>query len=187
MLRSPRGCGICAMRRTATGLPAQRALVPALSRRPRDVHDSGPVSLRCGHDGRACDRSRRSHRAKSICPKANGCIYGPASEYSALARTTIARAYGSAAGILATRDAIIARLFKSLVDVMGQHMSDTREYPRCGKLAGVAVKTVSRVLNNHPYVSAATKAKVDAAMAELGFSPSIAARILAGTKSGRSR
>ncbi len=53
------------------------------------------------------------------------------------------------------------------------------------KLAGVAVKTVSRVLNNHPYVSAATKAKVDAAMAELRFSPSIAARILAGTKSGQ--
>ena len=42
------------------------------------------------------------------------------------------------------------------------------------KLAGVAVKTVSRVLNNHPYVSAATKGKVDAAMDELGFSPSIA-------------
>ena len=39
------------------------------------------------------------------------------------------------------------------------------------KLAGVAVKTVSRVLNNHPYVSAETKAKVDAAMAELRFSP----------------
>ena len=53
------------------------------------------------------------------------------------------------------------------------------------KLAGVAVKTVSRVLNNHPYVSATTKAKVDAAMLELGFSPSIAARILAGTKSGQ--
>ena len=53
------------------------------------------------------------------------------------------------------------------------------------KLAGVAVKTVSRVLNNHPYVSIATKEKVDAAMAELGFSPSIAARILAGTKSGQ--
>ena len=31
------------------------------------------------------------------------------------------------------------------------------------KLAGVAVKTVSRVLNNHPYVSTETKAKVDAA------------------------
>ena len=30
--------------------------------------------------------------------------------------------------------------------------------------AGVAVKTVSRVLNGHPYVSAETKARVDTAM-----------------------
>jgi LacI family transcriptional regulator len=53
------------------------------------------------------------------------------------------------------------------------------------KLAGVAVKTVSRVLNNHPYVSAAMREKVEAAMAELNFVPSIAARVLAGTKSGQ--
>ena len=65
-------------------------------------------------------------------------------------------------------------------------MSDIRANIRdVAKLAGVAVKTVSRVLNNHPYVSAATKAKVDAAMAELSFRPSMAARILAGTKSGQ--
>lgn len=65
-------------------------------------------------------------------------------------------------------------------------MSDIRANIRdVAKLAGVAVKTVSRVLNNHPYVSAATKAKVDVAMAELSFRPSMAARILAGTKSGQ--
>jgi LacI family transcriptional regulator len=52
-------------------------------------------------------------------------------------------------------------------------------------LAGVSVKTVSRVLNDHPYVSAATRAKVDAAMKQLDFKPSVAARILAGTKSGQ--
>jgi LacI family transcriptional regulator len=52
-------------------------------------------------------------------------------------------------------------------------------------LAGVAVKTVSRVLNNHPYVTDATRAKVEAAMKELDFSPSVAARILAGTKSNQ--
>jgi LacI family transcriptional regulator len=52
-------------------------------------------------------------------------------------------------------------------------------------LAGVAVKTVSRVLNDHPYVSADMRAKVQAAMAELNFVPSIAARVLAGTKSGQ--
>lgn len=52
-------------------------------------------------------------------------------------------------------------------------------------LAGVAVKTVSRVLNNHPYVTDATRARVEAAMRELDFEPSVAARILAGTKSGQ--
>lgn len=51
--------------------------------------------------------------------------------------------------------------------------------------AGVAVKTVSRVLNAHPYVKAATREKVEAAMRELGFKPNIAARILAGTKSNQ--
>ncbi len=51
--------------------------------------------------------------------------------------------------------------------------------------AGVAVKTVSRVLNGHPYVSAETKAKVDAAVRELDFTPSIAARILSGAKSNQ--
>ena len=51
--------------------------------------------------------------------------------------------------------------------------------------AGVAVKTVSRVLNGHPYVSAETKLRVDTAMRELEFTPSIAARILSGAKSNQ--
>ena len=51
--------------------------------------------------------------------------------------------------------------------------------------AGVAVKTVSRVLNGHPYVSAETRQKVEAAMSELDFRPSIAARILSGAKSNQ--
>lgn len=51
--------------------------------------------------------------------------------------------------------------------------------------AGVAIKTVSRVLNDHPYVSADTREKVERAMQELGFKPSVAARILAGTKSNQ--
>ena len=51
--------------------------------------------------------------------------------------------------------------------------------------AGVSVKTVSRVLNDHKYVGTATRQKVEAAMAQLDFSPSVAARILAGTKSGQ--
>ncbi|MGX7953515.1 LacI family DNA-binding transcriptional regulator [Tsuneonella sp. HG249] len=51
--------------------------------------------------------------------------------------------------------------------------------------AGVAVKTVSRVLNGHPYVSEATRKRVEAAMADLDFRPSVAARILSGAKSNQ--
>jgi LacI family transcriptional regulator len=51
--------------------------------------------------------------------------------------------------------------------------------------AGVSVKTVSRVLNDHPYVRADTKARVDEAMRRLDFRPSIAARILSGAKSNQ--
>ena len=51
--------------------------------------------------------------------------------------------------------------------------------------AGVAVKTVSRVLNAHPYVAAATRERVEAAMRALDFRPSIAARILSGAKSNQ--
>jgi LacI family transcriptional regulator len=51
--------------------------------------------------------------------------------------------------------------------------------------AGVSIKTVSRVLNNHPYVNAATRARVDEAMRSLDFRPSIPARILSGAKSNQ--
>ena len=51
--------------------------------------------------------------------------------------------------------------------------------------AGVAVKTVSRVLNGHPYVSAETRERVEQAVRELKFVPSIAARILSGSKSNQ--
>jgi LacI family transcriptional regulator len=51
--------------------------------------------------------------------------------------------------------------------------------------AGVAVKTVSRVLNGHPYVSAETRERVEQAMEALDFRPSIAARILSGAKSNQ--
>lgn len=50
-------------------------------------------------------------------------------------------------------------------------------------LAGVSIKTVSRVINREKYVGAATRAKVEAAIAELHFSPSQAARSLAGKRS----
>ncbi|MFA9199777.1 MAG: LacI family DNA-binding transcriptional regulator [Cypionkella sp.] len=51
--------------------------------------------------------------------------------------------------------------------------------------AGVAVKTVSRVLNGHPYVSADTRERVESAMKALDFRPSVAARILSGAKSNQ--
>lgn len=51
--------------------------------------------------------------------------------------------------------------------------------------AGVAVKTVSRVLNGHPYVSQETRSRVEEAMRLLDFRPSVAARILSGGKSNQ--
>ncbi|KUO54369.1 MAG: LacI family transcriptional regulator [Sphingomonadales bacterium BRH_c3] len=51
--------------------------------------------------------------------------------------------------------------------------------------AGVAVKTVSRVLNGHPYVSKEMRERVESAMKALDFRPSVAARILSGAKSNQ--
>lgn len=51
--------------------------------------------------------------------------------------------------------------------------------------AGVSVKTVSRVLNKQPYVSDATRRRVEAAVQALDFRPSVAARILSGAKSNQ--
>lgn len=50
-------------------------------------------------------------------------------------------------------------------------------------LAGVSIKTVSRVLNNEPNVRAATSARVAAAVAKLGYRPNPSARSLAGQRS----
>jgi LacI family transcriptional regulator len=50
-------------------------------------------------------------------------------------------------------------------------------------MAGVSMKTVSRVLNNEKYVSEKTRIRIERAMAELNFQPSVAARILAGKRS----
>ena len=49
--------------------------------------------------------------------------------------------------------------------------------------AGVSYQTVSRVLNKSPNVSPAALAKVEDAVARLGYSPSIAARRMGGSKS----
>ena len=47
------------------------------------------------------------------------------------------------------------------------------------RLAGVSIKTVSRVVNHEPNVRASTKARVDQAIAELNYFPDPAARNLA--------
>jgi LacI family transcriptional regulator len=51
------------------------------------------------------------------------------------------------------------------------------------KKAGVSFKTVSRVLNNEASVSPETQEKVRHAIAALRYSPSLAARVLAGNRS----
>jgi LacI family transcriptional regulator len=51
------------------------------------------------------------------------------------------------------------------------------------ELAGVSIKTVSRVVNNEPNVRAATREKVEAAIAALSYRPNLSARGLAGNKS----
>ena len=50
-------------------------------------------------------------------------------------------------------------------------------------LAGVSIKSVSRVLNREPNVSAALQAKVQAAVISLDYQPSLSARTLAGASS----
>lgn len=49
--------------------------------------------------------------------------------------------------------------------------------------AGVSIKTVSRVVNSEPNVSPALKARVDKAVADLGYRRSLSARSLAGAAS----
>ncbi len=49
--------------------------------------------------------------------------------------------------------------------------------------AGVSVKTVSNVINAYPHITAATRTKVEQAIAELGYRPNVSARSL---RKGRS-
>ena len=64
-------------------------------------------------------------------------------------------------------------------------MSERANIKDVAARAGVAVKTVSRVLNGHPYVSTETRTRVEDAMRALDFRPSVAARILSGGKSNQ--
>jgi LacI family transcriptional regulator len=51
------------------------------------------------------------------------------------------------------------------------------------RLAGVSIKSISRVINNEPHVSAKLRAKIDEAIGQLGYIPDLAARSLAGARS----
>ncbi|WP_026510582.1 MULTISPECIES: LacI family DNA-binding transcriptional regulator [unclassified Butyrivibrio] len=53
------------------------------------------------------------------------------------------------------------------------------------KEAGVAISTVSKVLNNYPYVSESTKKKVTEAVERLNFVPNQVAAALSSKRSGR--
>ncbi len=53
------------------------------------------------------------------------------------------------------------------------------------KHAGVAISTVSKVLNNYPNISEETKQKVNVAIEELGYVPNAVAAALSSKKSGR--
>lgn len=53
------------------------------------------------------------------------------------------------------------------------------------KRSGVAISTVSKVLNNYPYVSEETKAKVRRAIHELNYVPNTIAAALSSKQSGR--
>ena len=52
------------------------------------------------------------------------------------------------------------------------------------RVAGVSFKTVSNVINDYPHVSAATRARVLAAIAELDYQPNRSARALRSGKAG---
>jgi len=54
-------------------------------------------------------------------------------------------------------------------------------------LAGVSIKTVSRVVNNEPYVRPSTKERVDKAIAALNYVPDESARFLASHRGQRQR
>jgi len=64
--------------------------------------------------------------------------------------------------------------------------SSERRLPRLedvAERAGVSHQTVSRVINNHPNVSKSTRARVEAAIAELGYRRNTAARSLVTRRS----
>ena len=52
------------------------------------------------------------------------------------------------------------------------------------RIAGVSIKTVSNVINDYPHVRPATRARVEAAIDELGYQPNLTARSLRSGRTG---
>ncbi|KQQ09922.1 LacI family DNA-binding transcriptional regulator [Rathayibacter sp. Leaf296] len=52
------------------------------------------------------------------------------------------------------------------------------------RASGVSIKTVSNVINDYPHIRPATREKVEAAIAELGYSPNLSARSLRRGRTG---
>ncbi|WP_309065653.1 LacI family DNA-binding transcriptional regulator [Microbacterium sp.] len=52
------------------------------------------------------------------------------------------------------------------------------------RLAGVSIKTVSNVINDYPHIRPTTKARVEQAIAELGYTPNLTARSLRSGRTG---
>ena len=52
------------------------------------------------------------------------------------------------------------------------------------RIAGVSIKTVSNVIHDYPHIRPATRAKVEDAIAELGYTPNLTARNLRSGRTG---
>lgn len=52
------------------------------------------------------------------------------------------------------------------------------------RLAGVSIKTVSNVIHDYPHIRPATRARVEQAIAELGYTPNLTARSLRSGRTG---
>ena len=82
-------------------------------------------------------------------------------------------------------DCVVIRLDCVVNDRRETPVAAVRSVPRgvvmvdVAKRAGVSQKTVSRVVNNAPYVRPDVRDKVNAAIEELGYRPNVAARALA--------
>ncbi len=69
-------------------------------------------------------------------------------------------------------------------DSPGQSITPKPVMADVARLAGVSHQTVSRVINGSPSIRPATKARVEHAIAELGYRPNTAARALVTRRSG---